>query len=67
MKGFLTSKINWLAIVTMLVGLQDFIGNWDFSAMTVKSWVTFALGMVIMVVRTYFTSTGISGAIKPKA
>lgn len=56
MKGFLLSKINWLGLVTIFVALQDFIGNWDFSQMTVKSWVTFAIGMVIIIIRTWFTT-----------
>lgn len=56
MKGFLLSKINWSAIIVMLIGLQNFITKSDLSAMTVKDWVTFSIGLLIVIFRTYFTS-----------
>ena len=65
MKNFFLSKINWLGFVTVLIGLQDFIGTWNFSAMTIKSWATFVIGIAVIVIRTYFTSTAIG--TKPKA
>ena len=64
MKNFFASKINMSGIVVMLIGLQDFITNYSFSDMTVKSWVTFAIGLAIVVFRTYFTSTQISAPFK---
>ncbi len=60
LKQFFTSKINWSAIVVMLLGLQDFITTFDFSKMTVKGWVTFAIGMAIVIFRTYFTNTQVA-------
>ncbi len=56
MKNFLSSKINWTAIILLLVSLQDFIGSWDFGAMTTKSWTTFALSILIMIFRTFYNN-----------
>jgi hypothetical protein len=60
MKNFFASKINWSALIIIFIALQDFIQNWDFSAMTVKSWVLFVLGILIVVFRTFFTSKTIA-------
>lgn len=57
LKDFFSSKINWTAIILILVSLQDFITTFDFSAMTVKGWVTFGIGLLIIVFRTWFTAT----------
>lgn len=57
LKEFFASKINWAAIVLILVSLQDAIANLDISTMTAKGWITFALGVLIIILRTYFTTT----------
>ena len=64
MKSFIESKINWAAIILILVSLQEAITNLDLSAMTTKSWITFGIGAVVIVLRTWFTSKTI--AAKPK-
>lgn len=64
MKNFFLSKINWLGILTILMGLQDFIGTWDFSQMTIKSWVLFVIGAAIVIFRTFGANKPISGTGK---
>lgn len=59
MKNFFASKLNGVGLVVALVGLQDFITTFDFSAMTIQGWVTFGLGLLVIFLRTYFTSTAI--------
>ena len=59
-KSFFASKINWAAIILMLVSLQDYINKYDFSAITTKSWITFGLGAIILICRTWFTSQPIT-------
>lgn len=56
-KPFLKSKINWAAIVLCLIALQTAIANLDLSKMTTQNWITFCLGVLIIVFRTYFTNT----------
>lgn len=56
LKAFLSSKINWAAIILILVSLQDAISNANFSTMTKQNWITFGLGILVMVFRTFFTS-----------
>lgn len=59
MKKWFASKINWAAIALIVVGLKDFIGNWDVKVMTWQDWVTSILGILVFIFRTYFTSTTI--------
>jgi uncharacterized protein YceK len=59
LKQFFGSKINWTAIVLILVSLQDAIANLDITQMTAKGWITFSLGILIIILRTYFTATAI--------
>jgi hypothetical protein len=66
-KNFFASKINWMGIILVLVSLQDFITTFDFSTMTLKSWVTFGIGLVIVILRTYFTSAKIGSGTTPPA
>lgn len=61
MKNFFASKINWSALILVLVGLQDAITNLDMSKMSTKDWIVSGLGILIMVFRTWYTSTQISG------
>jgi hypothetical protein len=61
MKNFFLSKINISALILVLVGLQDAIGSMDMSKMTSQDWITTVLGILIMVFRTWYTSTQISG------
>ncbi len=58
-KGFFASKINWTAIILILISLQDAITNLDLSKMDVKSWITFAIGVGVIILRTWFTNTSI--------
>ncbi len=57
LKEFFSSKINWTAIILILVSLQDFITTFDFAAMTLKGWITFAIAVLIIIFRTYFTAS----------
>ena len=59
MKNFFASKLNWTGIMLVLIALIPFIDNYDFSTMTVKDYITFALGLAVVVMRTYFTNTKI--------
>lgn len=59
-KSFIASKLNWLGIIAALVGLEEFLKNFDFSDMTWKGWVTFGIGILTVVLRTYFTSKPIA-------
>lgn len=56
MKNFFASKINWMGIVAILVGLEDFIKDYNFADITPKGWVTFSIGVLVVIFRTYFTS-----------
>lgn len=58
-KSFLASKINWAAIVVILIAIKDAVANLDISLMTVQTWLTFGIGILIIVFRTYFTNTAI--------
>ena len=59
MKNFFESKLNWTGIMLVLIALIPFIDNYDFSTMTIKDWITFGLGLAVVVMRTYFTNTKI--------
>lgn len=60
MKNFFASKINWMGIVAILVGLEDFITDYNFADITPKGWVTFSIGVLVVIFRTYFTSKQIA-------
>ena len=63
---FLKSKINWSAFLIVLIGLNDYITTLDFNQMTVKGWITFAIGILIFIFRTYFNNpTRIGGGTIP--
>lgn len=66
-KGFLLSKINWAAIILILIALKDAIANQDFSTMTWDKWAAFIIGILIIIFRTYFSGTDIKGAFTPKS
>ncbi len=53
LKSFITSKLNILGILTMLISLQDFIKNYNFGDITWQGWITFAFGALIVVIRTF--------------
>lgn len=59
MKSFWQSKINWAAIILVLTSLLPVIQNQDFSGMDFKGWVTFFIGTLIVVFRTFYTNTSI--------
>lgn len=62
MKNFFESKLNWTGIMLVLIALIPFIDNYDFSTMTIKDWITFGLGLAVVVMRTWFTNTKIGKA-----
>ena len=45
--NFLKSKINWSSFLVVLIGLNDYITTLDFNQMTVKGWITTAIGILI--------------------
>jgi hypothetical protein len=55
-KSFFRSKINWTAIILILTSILPLIDETNFGEMTTKGWITFAIGIVIIILRTYFTS-----------
>lgn len=58
LKKFFSSKINWMAIIGVLVSLQDFFKDYDFSSMNVNSWITLVTSILILIFRTWFNSGG---------
>lgn len=63
-KNFLKSKINWVAIVLILTSILPMIDGLNTTDMGVKEWVSFGIGILIVVLRTYFTSTPIKTSKK---
>ena len=59
MKKAITSKINWTAIVLILISVLPIIEAQNFSTMQTKDWITFGIGILIIILRTYFTNTKI--------
>lgn len=59
-KGFFASKLNWLGIITFLIGLLTFVQEWvqngDYSAMGIFALIS---GIVTIILRTFFTDTAI--------
>jgi len=55
-KSFFKSKINWAAIILILQALLPVIENQNFENMTFQNWFTFVLGIIVIILRTYFTS-----------
>ncbi len=55
-KFFFTSKINWVAIILILTSVLPLIDETNFGEMNAKSWITFVIGIIIIILRTYFTS-----------
>lgn len=58
-KAFFKSKINWMAIIAILTSLIPLIDETNFGEMTVVGWITFIIGVLILILRTWFTSTTI--------
>jgi hypothetical protein len=56
LKQFFKSKINWSAIILILITLQDHILEMDFTNLGGKEWAAFIIGILIIVFRTYFTA-----------
>lgn len=65
-KSFLLSKINWAGLLLVLIGLEDFITKFDFADITLKGWVTFGIGVAVIIIRTYFTSRPIATKAETK-
>lgn len=61
-KHFLKSKINWMAIALILTSIIPMIQDADFTS--IKGWMTFGLGVALIVVRTYFTSQPVTKSKK---
>lgn len=64
MKNFFASKLNWTGIMLVLMALLPIIDKQDFTAMTAKDYVIFAIGLAVVILRTYFTSTKIGKEAK---
>ena len=61
-KTFFKSKINWIAIALIIASIMSMIQDADFAS--IKGWITFGLGVVLIIVRTYFTSQPVTKAKK---
>lgn len=57
MKKIITSKINWTAFILVLISIQDAITTSDFTIMTTKDWITFSIGGLIIILRSFFTNS----------
>jgi hypothetical protein len=55
-KAFFKSKINWTAIILIITAIMPLIDETNFGEMTAKGWITFTIGLLIIIFRTYFTS-----------
>ena len=49
------SKINLASIILILTALQPLIAQQNFEAMRVSDWLDFAIGVLIIIFRTYYT------------
>jgi uncharacterized membrane protein (DUF2068 family) len=59
-KHFLASKLNWMGIITIIIAVLQFVESYDVNGLTdVKAWVTFVTGILIIVFRTWATTTEI--------
>lgn len=67
MKNIWASKINWAALVIIATSFQSQFTGLDLSKMTVQSWVTFAIGIVVIVLRTLTDGTPIGTPSDVKA
>jgi len=59
-KGIIASKLNWVGVVAVLIALQDKITGVGLSE-GAETILVAALGVAVVVLRTWFTSTSISG------
>lgn len=59
MKSFTASKINWIAILTVLLGALTSAQQLDLSP-EVMGYILGAIGILNFVLRTFFTNTVIS-------
>lgn len=55
-KEIFSSKINWTAIAIMIISLKDFFTNYDYSDVSTKGWITFALALLTFIFRTWYTN-----------
>jgi len=56
MKKFRHSKINWLAFILIAVEVFPAIMAMDIRIMTVQDWITSGIGLVVIIVRTWYTN-----------
>ena len=64
-KKFFASKLNWLGVVAVLTAMAEVITeaviNQDFSVIvTPKDWAMFGIGVLVIIVRTWFTKKEIT-------
>jgi len=64
-KSFLKSKINWAAIILILQSLIPLLEQQP-ANMAWNNWVSLILGILIIIFRTYFTTTTIKAKTKTK-
>jgi len=55
LKQFFSSKINISALIIVLISIQSQFSGLDLAAMTIQSWITFAIGILIIIFRSTLT------------
>lgn len=55
-KHFTLSKLNWVGIITALIGILGLTSQLDLSAETMK-WILFIVGALTVILRTFFSGT----------
>lgn len=53
---FYQSSVNMGALLVILTSIQSQFQGLDISKMTVQSWIVFALGILIIIFRTFLTN-----------
>ena len=56
MKNFFESKINILALITIIASISEAVYKLDLSAMTFQTWFAFGSSCLLIILRTWYTS-----------
>lgn len=59
MKNFALSKMNWVAVITVLLGALTSLQSLNFSPITM-GYVVSAIGVLNFVLRTFFTNSSLT-------
>lgn len=56
MKNFHLSKINILALITIIASISEAVYKLDLSVMTFQTWFAFGSGCLLIILRTWYTN-----------